>query len=165
LRKLLLLDHYKFKEEVMNYFRQPARLVLLAVLSLVTVVTLVKLSRASVGTITKADLSGNWQVSLISSSGGCGVGTALVTFTLNSSGAATNATEVSHSSGCGDTTSTGNTFTVSSLGSNGSGTAGLSCGAGCGFTFKIQVAPDRSEFNLVDVTDSGNFLEGVAIHQ
>jgi len=162
---LLLLDQYKFKEEAMNYFRQPARLVLLAVLSLVTIVTLVKLSRASVGTISKSDLSGSWQVSLISSSGGCGVGTALVTFTLNSAGVATNATEVSHSSGCGDTTSTGNTFTVSSLAANGSGTAGLSCGASCGFIFKIQVAPDRSVFNLVDVTDSGNFLEGVAIHQ
>jgi hypothetical protein len=51
------------------------------------------------------------------------------------------------------------------LDSNGSGTAGLTCGAGCGFTFQIQVAPDRTVFNLVDVTDPNNFLEGVAIHQ
>jgi hypothetical protein len=161
----MALNEYNFKEEAMNYFRQPARLVLLAVLSLVTIVTLVKLSRASVGTISKSDLSGNWQVTLFSSGGGCGVGTALVTFTLNASGVATNATEVSHSAGCGDTTSTGNTFTVSSLAANGSGTAGLSCGASCGFTFRIQVAPDRSVFKLVDVTDPNNFIGGVAIHQ
>jgi hypothetical protein len=49
--------------------------------------------------------------------------------------------------------------------SNGSGTAGLTCGAGCGFPFSIPVAPDRSTFNLVDITDANNFLEGAAVHQ
>jgi hypothetical protein len=57
------------------------------------------------------------------------------------------------------------TFNIISLNSNGSGTAGLTCGTGCGWTFAIQVAPDRSSFNMVDVTDPGNFLEGTAIHQ
>ena len=54
------------------------------------------------------------------------------------------------------------------MSSNGSGTASLTCNnqVGCGWTFKIQVAPDRTVFNLVDITDVGNnFLEGVAIHQ
>ena len=114
--------------------------------------------------VVKADLAGNWQITLYGQ-GGCGVGTSLVTFTLNASGAATNAVEKSHSVGCGDTSSSGNTFTLQSLNSNGSGTAGLSCGTGCGFTFSIQVAPDRSSFNLVDITDPNNFLIGVAVHQ
>ena len=98
--------------------------------------------------------------------GGCGVATTLVTFTLNSSGVANNATETSHSAGCGDTVSSGNTFTVQSMNANGSGTAGLSCGTGCGFTFNIQVSPDRSTFNLVDVSAANplNFLAGVAIN-
>lgn len=116
------------------------------------------------GNVVKADLAGNWQITLYGQ-GGCGVGTSLVTFTLNASGAATNAVEKSHSVGCGDTSSSGNTFTIQSLNSNGSGTAGLSCGTGCGFTFSIQVAPDRSSFNLVDITDPNNFLIGVAVHQ
>jgi len=36
---------------------------------------------------------------------------------------------------------------------------------GTGMGTAIQVAPDRSSFNMVDVTDPGNFLEGTAIHQ
>jgi hypothetical protein len=66
---------------------------------------------------------------------------------------------------CGDNTLTGQTFTITALDSHGSGTAGLSCGPGCGFTFAIQVAPNREVFNLVDVTDPRNFWEGTAIHQ
>jgi hypothetical protein len=115
------------------------------------------------GDVVTPDLTGAWQVTLYGQ-GGCGVGTSLVTFTLNSSGNATNATNTSHTAGCGDSTSSGNTFTIQSLNSNGSGTAGLSCGVGCGFSFNIQVSPDRSTFNLVDVSDPGNFLAGVAIN-
>lgn len=140
-----------------------ARTIALAVLPLFAIALLSSPSWAT-GNIVKADLAGNWQVTLYGQ-GGCGVGTTLVTFTLNASGVATNAVEKSHSLGCGDTTSSGNTFTIQSLSSNGSGTAGLSCGPSCGFTFSIQVAPDRSSFNLVDITDPNNFLVGVAIHQ
>jgi len=149
----------------MNAFRQksPARLVLLGVLCLATLVSLVKLGRASIGTITKSDLTGPWQISLIHGLSGCGVATDKVNVTLNSTGSGT-ATVTSHTQGCGDSTST-QTFTISSLNSSGSGTAGLSCGTGCGFTFAIQVTPDRSVFNLVDVTDPSNFVEGVAVHQ
>jgi hypothetical protein len=49
--------------------------------------------------------------------------------------------------------------------SNGSGTANLSCGSGCGWDFDIQVSPDKQTFNLVDVVNGGNGLAGVAIAQ
>ena len=125
---------------------------------------MVKRSSASIGNINKADLSGPWQVSFYGQ-GGCGVGTAQVNFTLNASGVSTAATSKAHNVGCGDSTTTGNTFTITSLSANGSGTAGLTCGTGCGFTFAIQVAPDRSSFTLVDITDPNNFQLGTAVHQ
>ena len=84
---------------------------------------------------------------------------------LNSAGVSNAATNKGHTAGCGDSVTTGNTFTITSLTANGTGTAGLTCGTGCGWTFAIQVAPDRSTFNLVDLTDPNNFLEGVAVHQ
>jgi hypothetical protein len=117
------------------------------------------------GDIVTPDLTGSWQMTLYGQ-GGCGVGSSVVTFTLNSSGCATNAASTSHSVGCGDTTSSGNTFTILSLNANGSGTAGLSCGTGCGFTLNIQVSPDRSSFNVVDVSSAnpGNFLAGFAVN-
>ena len=55
------------------------------------------------GDVVTPDLTGAWQVTLYGQ-GGCGVGTSLVTFTLNSSGNATNATNTSHTAGCGDST-------------------------------------------------------------
>lgn len=146
----------------MKHYSQTARLAGLAILGLVVATSMVKLSSAT-GTINKGDLSGAWQVTLYGQ-GGCGVGTSLVTFTLNGSGVGT-ATNKAHTVGCGDTTTTGNTFTITSLAANGSGTAGLTCGVGCGFTFSIQVSPDRSTFNLVDITDPNNFVEGTAVHQ
>jgi hypothetical protein len=151
------------KEKTMNYHRQPARLVLLAVLTLATVVSIVKLSRASIGNVTKADLAGSWQATLVGSSG-CGTGSLIVNFTLNNSGAGS-ATFTSHSSGCGDTSGTF-PIAITSLKPNGSGTAGLSCGASCGWVFQIQVSPDRSTFNMVDSTDPiPNFWAGSAVHQ
>ena len=147
----------------MKAHRKAAKMAGLIALALVAVAfTLVKNSMAT-GTITKADLSGPWQLTMYSQNG-CGVGTSLVTFNLNAGGTGT-ATIKSHSAGCGDATSTGNTFTISTLGSTGSGTAGLSCGVGCGYALSIQVSADRSTFNVVDLTDPNNFLEGVAIHQ
>ena len=151
------------QHQTLTHGPRAARIMFLAVLSLSTVLLMATPSFAT-GNVVKADLAGSWQVTLYGQ-GGCGVGTTLVTFTLNASGSATNAVEKSHSVGCGDSTSTGNTFTIQTLTTNGSGTAGLSCGAGCGFTFSIQVAPDRSSFNLVDITDPNNFLMGVAVHQ
>jgi hypothetical protein len=146
----------------MKSYRTLAKLAAAVTFCLAIAVALVVRSSASIGSISKGDLNGAWQVSLYTQ-GGCGIGTSQVNFTLNS-GVGT-ATTKAHNVGCGDSTSTGNTFTITSLSSNGSGTAGLTCGAGCGFTFNIQVSPDRGTFNLVDMTDPGNFLEGVAVHQ
>ncbi len=122
--------------------------------------------------ITVQDLAGTWQATLIGNTG-CGLTSMLVTFTLDSSGMATNASNTGHvlnggNAGCLDgATSTGNTFTITLLNPNGSGTAGLSCGAGCGWNFHIQVAPDKNIFNLVDVDPANfnNLLQGVAIRQ
>lgn len=56
---------------------------------------------------------------------------------------------------------------ASTLAANGSGTAGLTLGVGCGWNFNIQVSPDRSTFNLVDVSSAnpGNFIAGKAVHR
>jgi len=150
----------------MQRHMSPTKLALLGILCLATVAGLVKHSKASVGNISKADLSGNWQATLIAANSGCGPMSMLVNFTLNGSGVATNANIVEHGA-CADTTVTGQTFTIQSLGSNGSGTAGLSCGSGCGWGFNIQVSPDRGTINLVDVNSGNpnNFVEGTAIHQ
>lgn len=154
----------------MSYDRRYARLALLLALSLVAVIGLVHLSKASVGTVNKADLSGNWQMTLFGNTG-CGLHSMLVTFTLNTAGVATNATITSHTtqgSPCTDGgVTTGQTFTISSLTSSGSGVAGLSCGVGCGWTFNIQVSPERSTFNAVDISTANpnNLLVGSAVHQ
>lgn len=121
---------------------------------------------SSVGNISKTNLAGPWQVTLVDSTG-CNLGSLLVNFTLNASGVSTAATETGHTLGCGDGTSTGNTFTVQTLNPDGSGTANLTCGPSCGWNFKIQVSPDRSTFNLVDVSSAnpGNFIAGKAVHR
>ena len=150
----------------MNYHRQltaPARLVLLAVLGLVTLLLVPKLSKAT-GAIGKEDLAGPWQIALGGNTG-CGVVSMLFNGTLNSAGTGSG-TLVSHGA-CGDSSS-GQTFTIISLSPNGSGKAGLTCGPGCGWTLTIQVSPDRSTFNLVDVNPpdgTGGILVGMAVHQ
>jgi hypothetical protein len=117
------------------------------------------------GNVVPADLTGNWQMTTVGQTG-CGFGTTLYTFTLNSAGLATNVTAISHT-GCGDSQSTGNRFQIQSLSANGSGKANLTCGSACGWNLNIQVSPDRSTFNLIDVSpqNPGNFIEGVAVHQ
>ena len=142
-------------------YRQPARLALLAVLILACIDLIVKTVKAT-GTISKSDLSGPWAATLTGDTG-CGIATSHVTFTLSTTGSAV-ATVTSHTSGCGNI-SNAQTFTIASLNPTGSGTATLTCGTGCDFHFDIQVTPDRATFSVVDVTDPGSFLEGVAIHQ
>lgn len=152
--------------------RPAMRTALLIVLAMFVVAGIGKFSRASIGAINKADLAGPWQATLVGNTG-CGLVSMLVTFTLNTSGTATNATITTHlsgppSSGCIDgSVTTGQTFTVSTLGSNGSGTAGLSCGPACGWVFKMQVSPDRGVANLTDVDTSNPFNTptGTMIHQ
>jgi hypothetical protein len=112
-----------------------------------------------------SQLAGPWSVSLIGNTG-CGWSSMLVTFTLDATGTGT-ATIQSHTSGCGDNTTTGVTFVVQTMSANGSGTANLSCGADCGWEFNIQVAPNREVFSLVDVypENPGNYLSGMAVRQ
>ena len=142
-----------------------SRALLLGVFTILSSVLMVEPSSATIGGISKQDLSGPWQMTLNGNTG-CGLTSMLVTVTLNSTGVGANATIKSHGQ-CGNSTTTGQTFTVMTLGTNGSGTANLTCGAGCGWTLTIQVSPDRSVFNIVDVdaANPNNFLDGVAVHQ
>lgn len=144
---------------------QLKRLTSIIVFSLVTSFFLVKPGLATIGTITKADLSGPWQITLTGNTG-CGLVSMLVKVTLNGSGTGTNAAITTHGQ-CGDSSVTGQTFQILTMTGNGSGTANLSCGIGCGWNFIIQVSPDRSIFNLVDVDplNPNNFIGGMAVHQ
>jgi hypothetical protein len=92
---------------------------------------------------------------------------AWVTLTLNSAGKATNASESLHTSLVGNSTLTGQTFTVLTPNADGSGTASLTgCGEGSGTCiFAIQISADRSTFNLVDVSDSSSLWAGTAMHR
>jgi hypothetical protein len=144
----------------MQSHRHPARLITLVALSFVTVLALSTPGAATIGNIAKSDLQGSWTIALRGNTG-CGFVDMQVNVTLNSS--ATGAATLATHGQCGNSTLTGQTFNVSSLAANGSGTAGLSCGVACGWTFKIQVAPDRSKFSLVDDSDASQFLEGTGV--
>ena len=123
---------------------------------------------AATGLVSKPDLQGPWQMTLVGNTG-CGLVSMLVKFTLNAQGTATNASVQTHAVGGGacESTLAGQSFTLTALALNGSGKANLSCGPGCGWNFDIQVAADRSLFNVVDVdpANPGNVLSGIAIHQ
>jgi hypothetical protein len=136
-----------------------ALLLLAMVASFVTVGAAQKIKPA----ITVAQLQGPWQLALIGNTG-CGVNSMLFTGTINSSGVATG-TWTSASTGCGTSSST-QTFTINTLNSDGSGTANLTCGDGCGWEFNIQVSGNKQIFNLVDVSNGNdNVLAGTAIKQ
>jgi len=112
------------------------------------------------GNIVKSDLKGTWRIALWGSTT-CGFASMLATVTLGTTGSGTGTLQI-HGE-CGDHTLTPQTFTVKTLATNGTGKATLTCGPSCVWTFDIQVAEDRSKFNLVDVLDAGVFLEGVGI--
>jgi hypothetical protein len=118
---------------------------------------------ASAADISMANMKGAWQMTLAGQTG-CGQSSMLANFTLNSSGKAYNMTLVSHGQ-CGDNTVDHLTFQINSLNSDGSGTASMSCGNDCGWNLMIQVNPERSGFNAVDVENPGNFVSGTAIRQ
>jgi hypothetical protein len=126
----------------------------------------VAINDSTASVIVAANLQGNWQLAEYGQNG-CGISSTLVTFTMNTSGLATNATEYNHTAGCGNSKGTGNTFTITSLNVDGSGTATLSCGTNCGYNYAIQVSPDRSVLSLVDVSSAnpGNFQVATAFHQ
>jgi hypothetical protein len=110
-------------------------------------------------------LQGSWAATLTGDTA-CGISTMYVTFTLNASGQGL-ATIHGHSAGCGDNVSAPNlSFDIQSLNADGSGTAALSCGTNCGgWNLFIQVSPDLQEFNMVDVINRNNFVEGTAIRR
>ena len=147
----------------MIFHRKPAR-ILAGALSAAAIVSLCQVSTSyATGTIGKDDLSGPWAITLIGDTG-CGSSTMLATGTLDTTGNGP-VTLKGHSAGCGNSSST-EKFQILTLNPNGSGTASLTCGSGCGWVFTIQVAPDRAVFNLVDITDVGNNrLQGTAVHQ
>ncbi len=72
----------------------------LTAIPLATIIAATAPSSAT-GNIVVADLAGKWQMTLIGQTG-CGFGTTLATFTLNSSGSSTIVTEKFHTTGCGD---------------------------------------------------------------
>jgi hypothetical protein len=120
----------------------------LGLLTVVTVLSLTAVSSAT-GNILKSDLTGTWNI-VFHGNTGCGLVAMTANTTLSTSGKGT-ASLVTHGQ-CGDSTLSGQTFTIQTLGATGAGTANLTCGTACGWNFNIQVSPDRSTFSLVDVS-------------
>src|SRR5208282_19000 len=150
-----------------RFSSKPARLAILVALMLVTLVAVAIPAAGAEKAkpeITLAKLKGSWQATVYGE-GGCGEGSKLVTFTLNSDGVATDAVWSYHTTGCGDATITGQTFEITTLNSDGSGTATLTIGGGVTLSFSIQVSGSGQVFNLVDIPDSGNYEEGTAVKQ
>jgi PASTA domain len=110
--------------------------------------------------ITVDQLAGPWQIALVGNTG-CGQSAMQFGGTMNFTGTATGTLSGS-STGCASSSST-QTLTIDSLNPDGSGTATLSCGSNCGWTFDIQLAPSTRTFNLVDVVNVGNELAGTAV--
>jgi len=113
-----------------------------------------------------SELAGAWAISLGGNTG-CGSSTMYVTTTLDAAGSGT-ATVRGSSTGCPPSETTGLSFQIQSLNPDGSGTAGLSCGPGCGWAFTIQVPKgDTHLFTLVDVApeNPNNVLVGTAARQ
>lgn len=135
----------------------------LTVLLLFAFVLVMTRAISATGSIVKSDLKGTWEIEARGVTN-CGSVTALVTVTMGTTGTGA-ATLQNHSHDCGDTTVTGQTFTIKALSAKGAGTATLTCGTGCLMTFNIQVAPDRTKINLVTVgsANAGTFLAGEAV--
>lgn len=138
------------------------KLITLAAASLLT--SAVLLSGTAEAGVTKAMMRGGW-TAVLGGNTGCGITSMYVTFRLNSSGVGT-ATIESHSTGCANSTTTGNPIVIQTLGADGRGTANLSCGIACGWQFKIQVAEGGHSFILADVDadNPNNTPTGMAIH-
>jgi hypothetical protein len=141
---------------------QSVRVAMAAVLVFVSVLSLATVSAAAdKAPVTIAELAGPWRLVFVGNTG-CGISALQFTGTLSTSGVATGT--LIGNSACGPSNNT-QTLTITSLNANGSGTAGLTCGTGCGWTFDIQVSPSRQVFNVVDVTDPNNWLAGSAVKQ
>jgi hypothetical protein len=108
-----------------------------------------------------ADLAGSWAISLGGNTG-CGLSTLYVTLDLDATGSGSARTRGS-STGCPPGDDPAEPFEISSLNPDGSGTANLSCGPGCGWAFIIQVPNETTDtFTLVDIENPNNVLVGTA---
>jgi hypothetical protein len=148
-----------------NHNLKPARLAVLAALALITIVSAVAPGAAQdVQTrppaITLASLRGTWTAG-IELNGGCGIGSKLVTFTLNAKGTGP-ATYQYNTAECGAASGTG-TMAITSINADGSGTAVLSIN----FVgdFNIQVSPNGQVMGMVEIVDTGNYDVGVAVKE
>lgn len=124
---------------------------------------------AEAGAVTSrvGELEGDW-VATLSGNTGCGISSALVTFHLDAQGSGTGTARIKgHSTGCRDKITSGLDFNIVRLGPHGKGKAGLTCGAGCGWMFDIQVNRTNDIMALTDVepTNPNNTLTGMAIKQ
>lgn len=141
---------------------------LLAALTLVTLLAVAVPCATAEGNelqppLTLSALAGSWQATLFGDAD-CGIGTQILVFTLNSSGTATDVQYIYHTARCGNGTDTNQSFTITSLNLDGSGTAQLEV-KGTTTTYNIQVNQAATIFNLVDVTDSGQYHQGTALKQ
>ena len=114
--------------------------------------------------ITIAQLAGSWQVTLVGNTG-CGISSMLFTGILNPNGVA-HGTLTGSSTGCAPSSDV-QTFSITTLNANGSGTGSLTCGAGCGWALNVQVNPSKTVMNLADVSPENpdNVLAGTAVKQ
>ena len=113
--------------------------------------------------VTVSDLAGSWAISLGGNTG-CGLSTLYATVDLDATGKGMAQVRGS-STGCAPNLDPAEPFQILSLNPDGSGTAGLACGANCGWTFTIQVPQGATNlFTLVDVApeNPNNVLVGTA---
>jgi hypothetical protein len=145
--------------------RKTARLALLAAFALITFVCAATPGAAQDNeTVQPAsalpNLVGTWTAG-IELNGGCGIGSKLVTFTLNSRGEGP-ASYKANTAECGKSSGTG-TMQITSMNADGSGTATLSIN----FVghFNIQVSQNGQVMSLVEIEDTINYDVGVAVKQ
>lgn len=113
--------------------------------------------------VTVSQLAGSWAISLGGNTG-CGLSSMYVTVDLDATGKGMAQIHGS-STGCPPSFDPSEPFQIGSLNPDGSGTAGLTCGPGCGWTFTIQVPEGATNlFTLVDVApqNPNNVLVGTA---
>ena len=157
----------KTTNHTMRFHRnsKTARLAVLVVLALITLVSAVAPASAQDGKAALppaivAKLAGTWTAG-IELNGGCGIGSKLVTFTLNAEGTGPAAYQYNTQT-CGASSGTG-TMTITSIAASGVGTAVLSINfVG---NFNIQVSPNGQVMSMVEIADTGNYDVGVAVKQ
>jgi Tfp pilus assembly protein PilX len=152
-------------ERSMSFRRQSGRLASLVALMLVTLLSVAIPAAAQSGpkAVTLANLAGSWKTTIVGQ-GSCGIGAEVLVFTLNSTGSATDVAYTAHTVECGNQQFTDQLFTITSLSSDGSGTAEVNIN-GAVRNFTVQVSPNHQVFSLVDVTDVGHYQAGTGILQ